>query len=80
MSDEKRFTPKEAAHYLGPGCSASSLAKLRCTGDGPVYYQVRRRVFYLQSDLDEYLRRGRRQQTPGADKRAPSSAEEKSAK
>jgi hypothetical protein len=70
MSEEPvKFTVKQAAHYLGPGCSASVLNKLRCSGGGPIYFQIRRRVIYFKTDLDNWIATGRRSRTPGADAR-----------
>lgn len=51
----------DAAQYLG--LSASTLNKLRLTGDGPPYYKLSRRVVYRQSDLDAWLESHRRYST-----------------
>lgn len=48
------MTNKEAAEYLR--LSPGTLDNLRCTGDGPKYYQrkARGRVFYDRADLDAW--------------------------
>jgi predicted DNA-binding transcriptional regulator AlpA len=51
----------QAAQYLG--LSASTLNKLRLTGDGPPYYKLSRRVVYRQSDLIAWLESHRRLST-----------------
>ena len=58
------LSPKEAARYVRK--SASSLAKLRVCGNGPVYFKVGSRVYYDLSDLDEWLYRRRVDQKSGA--------------
>jgi predicted DNA-binding transcriptional regulator AlpA len=46
-------TPEAAKHV---GLSASTLEKLRLTGDGPVYRKAGRKiVVYRLEDLDEWL-------------------------
>lgn len=50
-----------AAAYL---CIAkSTLAKLRLSGDGPIFIKIGRRVLYRLSDLDAYLDTCRRTST-----------------
>lgn len=45
--------PKEAARYLG--LSASTLAKMRCRGDGPNYVKLGLgAIGYRIADLDAY--------------------------
>ena len=51
-----RMDTKNAARYLG--LSDKTLAMLRSSGMGPVYVK-RGRVFYYQSDLDQWLQDGR---------------------
>ena len=51
----------EAAKYLG--LSTSTLAKLRLTGNGPVFCKLGRRVVYRHADLDMYLEASRRSST-----------------
>jgi predicted DNA-binding transcriptional regulator AlpA len=51
----------EAAAYCGS--SASTLAKLRLYGGGPVYVKLGRRVVYDVNDLDAWLASHRRAST-----------------
>jgi predicted DNA-binding transcriptional regulator AlpA len=49
-----RMVVAEAAKYLG--LAASTLDKLRCQGKGPRFMRINgKRIFYRQTDLDEYL-------------------------
>jgi excisionase family DNA binding protein len=57
MSSELYLTPHEAAQYLHS--SASTLAKLRVYGGGPSFCRIGRAIRYRQSDLDEFMARGR---------------------
>lgn len=58
----KRLRAPAAAEYLG--LSASTLAKMRLRGDGPVYSKAGPRVVvYDVADLDEYLTARRRRST-----------------
>ena len=57
---------KQAAHYLG--LSPSTLAKLRLSGDGPIFIKMRSRVGYQISSLDEWLAQRRRRSTSEAAK------------
>jgi excisionase family DNA binding protein len=43
----------EAAAYVR--LSKPTLDRLRITGDGPVYLQLRRAVRYRKTDLDDWL-------------------------
>lgn len=52
---------QEAADYLG--LSTSTLAKLRLSGNGPVFCKLGRRVVYRHADLDMYLEASRRSST-----------------
>lgn len=47
------LTDVEAAAYLRH--SPSTLRSWRCLGSGPPYVKLSGRVFYRQSDLDEYI-------------------------
>jgi len=58
------LSTKQAAHYLG--LSPSTLAKLRLSGDGPVFIKMRSRVGYQISSLDEWLAQRRRISTSEA--------------
>lgn len=51
----------EAAEALG--ISQSYLNKLRCTGGGPRYAKVGRRVIYSNDELDAWLASRRRRST-----------------
>ena len=52
----------EAARYIG--LSESTMAKLRCSGDGPSYYKAGRRVvIYDKADIDAWLSSRKRQST-----------------
>jgi predicted DNA-binding transcriptional regulator AlpA len=48
------------------GIAASTLAKLRLTGTGPVYRRVNRRVIYRWSDVETWLDGCARQSTGDA--------------
>jgi predicted DNA-binding transcriptional regulator AlpA len=52
---------QEAASYCGS--SASTFAKLRLNGDGPIYVKLGRRVVYDPDDLDTWLASHRRSST-----------------
>jgi len=55
----------EAAKYLG--LSASTLAKMRLRGDGPVYSKLGPRiVVYEQPELDAWIMSNRRASTSDA--------------
>lgn len=49
----KRLTPKQAATYTG--LAEQTLAAMRSQRRGPKYLKLSNRIFYRQSDLDEYL-------------------------
>jgi hypothetical protein len=51
----------EAAAHLR--VSRSFLARKRCSGGGPVFCRVGRRVLYFVSDLEAFAARGRRRST-----------------
>ena len=58
MSDDDLLEPGEASDYLrrlGLPHSAATLAKLRCTGNGPAYFLIGRRIRYTRSRLREYV-------------------------
>lgn len=62
MAEVSAVRAPDAAKYLG--LSASTLAKLRMSGDGPVFAKLgRRAVVYRLSDLDDWLKRNRRKST-----------------
>jgi predicted DNA-binding transcriptional regulator AlpA len=47
------LTQREAA--LALRLSERTLERSRVSGDGPLFVKLRRRVFYRQSDLDEWI-------------------------
>jgi len=49
----RRLSVKEAAYHTG--LSFSTLNKLRCSGQGPRFAKVGRRVVYDVTDLDAWL-------------------------
>jgi len=58
MNDDDLLEPSEASAYLrrlGLPHSAATLAKLRCTGNGPAYFQIGRRIRYTRPRLREYV-------------------------
>jgi excisionase family DNA binding protein len=55
------LTTKEAAARFN--LSVSKLAKLRMSGDGPVFCKMGRSVRYAESDLANWLRACRRRST-----------------
>jgi predicted DNA-binding transcriptional regulator AlpA len=57
----KILNAPEAAAYCGS--SASTFAKLRVYGGGPVYVKLGRRVGYDVADLDRWLASHRRNST-----------------
>jgi predicted DNA-binding transcriptional regulator AlpA len=59
----------EAAKLLG--LAPSTLAKLRLTGDGPVYCKLGRRVLYRREDLEAWLETRIARHTSDAEARLP---------
>ena len=57
----KMMSAPEAASYCGS--SASTFAKLRLYGGGPVFLKLGRRVVYNPDDLDAWLASRRRTST-----------------
>jgi predicted DNA-binding transcriptional regulator AlpA len=49
----RRLSVKEAAYHTG--LSSSTLHKLRCSGQGPRFAKIGRRVIYDVADLDSWL-------------------------
>ena len=49
----QRLSVKGAANYTGLSCS--TLNKLRCSGGGPRFAKIGRRVIYNIADLDTWL-------------------------
>ena len=65
------LTAVEAARVLG--LAPSTLAKLRLSGNGPVYYKLGRRVVYRLQDLVAWLESRVARNTSDADARLPKS-------
>jgi predicted DNA-binding transcriptional regulator AlpA len=61
----------EAAKLLG--LASSTLAKLRLSGNGPVYCKLGRRVVYRREDLEAWLETRVARDTSDADARLPKS-------
>jgi excisionase family DNA binding protein len=61
----------KAAQYVG--LSASTLAKMRLSGNSPAFLKLGRRVLYRRSDLDEWLESRIARDTSDADARLPRS-------
>jgi predicted DNA-binding transcriptional regulator AlpA len=61
----------QAASVLG--LASSTLAKLRLTGNGPVYYKLGRRVVYRREDLEIWLETHIARDTSDAGARLPKS-------
>jgi predicted site-specific integrase-resolvase len=62
MELKDRMTRKEAADYIG--VTPATMANWACTGRVrlPYYKAGLKKVIYLKSDLDEYLKSTRREQ------------------
>jgi predicted DNA-binding transcriptional regulator AlpA len=65
------LTAIEAATVLG--LAPSTLAKLRLSGNGPVYCKLGRRVVYRREDLAAWLESHLARNTSDADARLPKS-------
>ncbi len=55
----------QAATYVG--LSPSTLAKLRLSGNGPIYNKLGRRVSYTTAELDNWLALNQRRSTSDVD-------------
>ena len=64
---QSKLRAPAASKYLG--LSASTLAKMRLRGDGPVYLKLSRIVVYDMRDLDAWLTTRRRRSTSDDGKR-----------
>jgi predicted DNA-binding transcriptional regulator AlpA len=67
MGRPKVVCAREAARLVG--LSESTLAKLRLTGNGPIYCKLGRRVVYRPADLEEWLQSRTTRDTSDADAR-----------
>jgi hypothetical protein len=65
------LTAREAAKVLS--LAPSTLAKLRLSGNGPVYYKLGRRVAYRWENLEAWLASRIARNTSDADARLPKS-------
>jgi hypothetical protein len=65
------LTPEAAAEFLG--LAVSTLAKMRLTGNGPVYCKLGRRVVYRREDCEAWLGSRVVRNTSDADARLPRS-------
>jgi predicted DNA-binding transcriptional regulator AlpA len=65
------LTAGEAAEVLG--LAPSTLAKLRLSGNGPIYCKLGRRVVYRREDLEMWLQSRVAQDTSDAEARLPKS-------
>ena len=63
----KVITARAAARFVG--LSASTLAKLRLNGNGPIYCKLGRRVLYHPADLEQWLESRTTRDTSDADAR-----------
>jgi predicted DNA-binding transcriptional regulator AlpA len=70
-TDPITLTAGEAARILG--LAPSTLAKLRLSGNGPVYCKLGRRVVYRREDLSHWLQSRVAASTTDADSRLPKS-------
>jgi len=71
INDRITLTASEAASLLG--LATSTLAKLRLSGNGPVYCKLGRRVVYRREDLEAWLESHVARNTSDADARLPKS-------
>jgi predicted DNA-binding transcriptional regulator AlpA len=69
--DNLPLTAAEAAKFVG--LAMSTLAKLRLSGNGPVYCKLGRRVVYRREDLKAWLETRVARDTSDADARLPKS-------
>lgn len=60
--DTPKLTPREASERLG--FSASRLAKLRMSGEGPAFFKLGHKVMYAIGDIDAWLAERRTTKTP----------------
>ena len=61
LPSSRLLIESEAAAHLR--VSRSFLAKKRCTGGGPRFCKIGRRVLYDVADLEEFAERGKRRST-----------------
>ena len=60
LSQGRSLTPTSASVYLkavhGVSTSPATLSKYRCLGGGPVFMKFGRRILYVPSDLDRWVK------------------------
>jgi Helix-turn-helix domain len=61
LPSNRLLVESEAAAHLR--VSKSFLAKKRCSGGGPLFVKIGRRVLYRLSDLEEFTEQGKRRST-----------------
>ena len=66
-NDPLTLTAGDAAKLVG--LAPSTLAKLRLTGNGPLYCKLGRRVVYRRADLEAWLQSRTTRDTSDADDR-----------
>jgi hypothetical protein len=68
LGDTDLLTTEQAAARLG--LAVGTLAKMRVSGDGPLFHKVGRLVMYSEADLAEWIKARRRRSTsdPGPDR------------
>jgi excisionase family DNA binding protein len=71
ISNPITLTADEAAKLVG--LAPSTLAKLRLSGNGPIYCKLGRRVVYRRDDLEAWLESRVARNTSDADARLPKS-------
>jgi predicted DNA-binding transcriptional regulator AlpA len=69
ISNRITLTADEAGKVLG--LATSTLAKLRLSGNGPVYCKLGRRVVYRREDLETWLESRVARNSSDADARLP---------
>lgn len=52
-TNDEILSSQDAAQFIG--LSASTLAKMRLRGDGPIFIKTGRRVFYARLDLLDWV-------------------------
>jgi predicted DNA-binding transcriptional regulator AlpA len=71
MDNTTRFGAPGAAKFVG--LATSTLAKMRLSGDGPIYCKLGRRVVCRREDLEAWLESRVARNTSDADARLPKS-------
>lgn len=66
MAEDKRLSTEEAAAYLRYHAGTIENWRREFPYRGPRYCKPHGRVFYYQSDLDDWLKNGTRPETKGS--------------